>query len=103
MVDNNVFDDDVLSQFSIKTAEFSQGQVEIEKDRIKEIEKVKINTEFEIARRTQETQIRVTDNRREHWQNGFHLTKQVQLVPQFSEEDIDKYFLQFEKVAFNLS
>lgn len=35
MVNNDVFDDNVLSQFSTETPEFSQSQVEIKKARIK--------------------------------------------------------------------
>lgn len=82
--------------------------MEIEKARIKDREKIEkekaeLNAEVEIAKITQEIQIREIGNRKEHRQNGFDLTKQVQLVSLFNEEDIDKYLLQFEKVASNLS
>lgn len=118
MVDNDVFDDEVLSQFPVETPELSQSQVEIEKARIEarartEAAKVeaetarleaetRAKTDVEIARIAQETQIRELDYRREASQNEFDVTKQVRLVPPFSEEDIDKYLLQFEKVASNL-
>ena len=32
----------------------------------------------------------------------FNVTKHIRLVPSFQEKEVDKYFLQFEKVAENL-
>ena len=34
--------------------------------------------------------------------SSFDVTKHIRLVPPFQEQDVDKYFLHFEKVAENL-
>ena len=34
--------------------------------------------------------------------SSFDITKHIRLVPPFQEQDVDKYFLHFEKIAENL-
>lgn len=46
MVDNDEFDDDMVSQFSTQTPEYSQSQVGIEMARIEARERAKRETEL---------------------------------------------------------
>ena len=37
-----------------------------------------------------------------HPETGFDATKNIRLVPQFSEKEVDKYIRHFEKIALSL-
>lgn len=111
MVDNDVFDVEELCQLSIDTSELSQAHLELEKAKIEAEAKVRgeaerAKAEIEKARIEQETRFRELDERRELHEarsREFDLAKQVRLVPQFNEADVDKYFQHFEKVASSLA
>ena len=83
--------------FSMTLPEFSKAQIELEK--------LKIEAQIELARINQETRFKELEkerSRREKERNNFDLTKHIRLVPAFNEEDVDKYFQHFEKIASNL-
>ena len=97
MVDNDIFDKIVLDDLASDLPKLSKAQIELEK--------LKIEAQIELARINQETRFKELEEertRREKEQNNFDLTKLIRLVPAFNEEDVDKYFQHFEKIASNL-
>ena len=97
MVDNDIFDKSVLDDLASDLPEISKAQIELEK--------LKIEAQIELARINQETRFKELEEertRREKERNNFDLTKHIRLVPAFNEEDVDKYFQHFEKIASNL-
>ena len=93
MVDNDIFD---KSDLASDLPELSKAQIELEK--------LKIEAQIELARINQETRFKELEEertRREKERNNFDLTKHIRLVPAFNE-DVDKYFQHFEKIASNL-
>ena len=97
MVDNDIFDKSVLDDLASDLPEHSKAQIELEK--------LKIEAQIELARINQETRFKELEEertRREKERNNFDLTKHIRLVPAFNEEDVDKYFQNFEKIASNI-
>ena len=97
MVDNDIFDKSILDDLASDLPELSKAQIELEK--------LKIEAQIELARINQETRFKELEEertRREKERNNFDLTKHIRLVPAFNEEDVDKYFHHFEKIASNL-
>lgn len=98
IVNNDIFEEEILNQLSIDVREMSQAQIELVKTKIyatTEIEKTRIEQEFKFR------ELEISRQDIEVRQQGFDLTKQVRLVPKFQEDVIDNYFSHFEKTAIN--
>ncbi|XP_052832642.1 ATP-dependent RNA helicase DDX19A isoform X1 [Octopus bimaculoides] len=97
LVDEEIFEDSALSLLKPeKTEEFELRKLELEFQ--KAIREMEIQKELKL--KEMELQSRKLDTPR--GQTDFDVAKNVRLVPPFSEEDIDKFFLHFERVAINL-
>ena len=97
MVDNDIFNKSVLDDLVSDVPKLSKAPIELEK--------LKIEAQIKLARINQEIRFKELGEertRREKEQNNFNLTKYIRLVPTFNEEDVDKYFQHFEKIASNL-
>merc|ERR1711879_70267 len=68
-----------------------------------QLKKLEIDREIELERaRHGATFSQQPLNPHDH-RHQFDVSKHIRLVPKFNEKSVDKYFLQFEKVAENLS
>lgn len=105
MVNNDIFEDEILNQLLVDVQEMSQAQFELEKAKIDvrtELEKACIEVEkasIEQEIRFKELEIGRQDS--EVRQQGFDLTKQIRLKPKFQEDQLDNYFSHFKKTAMN--
>ena len=129
LVDEEVFDESMLDKIidvpggkdmgeilKIKELELKyklQEKLEVEKMKIqseelmkqeelkikKELEQAKL--EFEQTKLTKELEIKKLQINKSNTPS-FDPTKYMKFVPQFREEEVDQYFLHFEKVATNL-
>lgn len=99
MADNDVFDVEELCQLSIDMSELLQAHLELKKAKIEAEAKVRAEAErakaeIEKARIKQVTRFRELDERRELHEarsREFDLAKQVRLVPQFNEADVERH------------
>uniref|UniRef100_A0A8C5E215 SCAN box domain-containing protein n=1 Tax=Gouania willdenowi TaxID=441366 RepID=A0A8C5E215_GOUWI len=73
-------------------------ELEVELQRLS-LEKVKVEQEAQIRLRELELAVLQQQPQRER---AFDVSKNIRLVPQFNEKDVDKYFTLFERVAMSL-
>ena len=113
-VDEEIFNENALSlivdvqsvssskelelKFQIRQLEIQEREKEREWER-EEREKVR---EFQLRMREIEMQERANQPKQKIEYN-FDVAKHIRLVPPFQEKEVDKYFLDFEKVAENLN
>ena len=98
-----VEEDDVLPLDALRSMPgvSQENQDPAEKLRLKELEleiaKVELEKEQVLLRRGRESAEKREEIRQ--GQSGFDVAKHARLVPVFEEDDVEKYFLYFEKVA----
>ena len=96
-VDNGILDDSVINDFEVDMT--SADQKEVHLARMKhELDLAKLNQELEIKKLEKGIPSSVSTG-----VPKFYVTKHIRLVPHFSEDDVDKYFIMFEKVAKSLT
>ena len=84
----------------LKKLEIEERKLELDRERERdEHRRLEIEKEKEIELKKLELQGRSTSHQST---DRFDITKHIRLVPPFKEDDIDKYFLHFEKIAENL-
>ena len=106
MVDENVFEEEVLEELPTEIIRMTPEQIELEKVKIQaQMELQRNKMELEKARIQQETRLREVDlaiRGRKGSHDSFEVTKQARLVPKFEEANVDGYFAHFERTALNL-
>ena len=114
MVDENMLDESCLEEFQADKSDTSDSsevllkQLELdfrEKERQWEQKLKDLEIQKEAALREIEANSRVTipDGSQQVFNRGdFDLTKQLRLVPSFQEEDVESFFLHFEKLAHQM-
>ena len=96
-VDNGILDDSVINDFEVDRT--SADQKEVHLARMKhELDLAKLNQELEMKKVEKGIPSSVSTG-----VPKFDVTKHIRLVPHFSEDDVDKYFIMFEKVAKSLT
>ena len=96
-VDNGILDDSVINDFEVDMT--SADQKEVHLARMKhELDLAKLNHELEMKKLEKGIPSSVSTG-----VPKFDVTKHIRLVPHFSEDDVDKYFIMFEKVAKSLT
>ena len=92
---------EMQAQLEFKKLEIEQEnkKLELEQENKRlEQENRKYEIDKEIELKKLELQNRASHSSTDH----FDITKHIKLVPPFQEEDVDKFFLHFEKIAENL-
>ena len=106
MVDENVFEEEVLEELPTEIIRMTPEQIELEKVKIQaQMELQRNKMELEKAKIQQETRLREVDlaiRGRKGSHDSFEVTKQARLVPKFEEANVDGYFAHFERTALNL-
>ena len=125
LVDNEILDSSALSLVLVTQTGLQMRELEIQKQT--ELEKLRLEQEknkIEQGRQMQKERMEIEEKERERQFNlrmkklemqkktvkpqpldfgaHFDVTKHIRLVPPFQEKEVDKYFLNFEKVAENL-
>ena len=96
-VDNGILDDSVINDFEVDMT--SADQKEVHLARMKhELDLAKLNQELEMKKLEKGIPSSVSTG-----VPKFDVTKHIRLVPHFSEDNVDKYFIMFEKVAKSLT
>ena len=99
MVDEQIFEAEILDRLPTESTNLTTEQIELEKYMLQtRLEQEKAKMEQEIRLR----EIRLTEVRQEPDRNGFDLAKQVRLGTKFIEANIDEYFPHFEITATNM-
>ena len=100
MVDEQIFEAEILDRLPAESTNLTAEQIELEKYKLQtrlELEKAKMEQEIWLR------EIRLTEIRQEPDRKGFDLAKQVRLVPKFVEANINEYFPHFEITATNMN
>ena len=98
-VDEQIFEAEILDRLPTESTNLTAEQIQLEKYKLQtrlELEKEKMEQEIRLR------EIRLTEIRQEPDRNGFDLAKQVRLVPEFVEANINEYFPHFEIIATNM-
>ena len=105
LVDEGTLPDSAINELEKKVAPDPIELRQLELDyqlRLREIE-LKNELEFrELEARVRLKELEVKSTHSDTSENTFDISKQVRLVPPFQENEVDKYFAHFEKVAQSL-
>ena len=80
--------------------QLEKEKIQLEKEERIQLEKMHMENEKEI--RLRELELKEHKPSPSHPETGFDATKNIRLVPKFSEKEVDKYFRHFEKIALSL-
>ena len=86
----------------MKREEMQMQKEKEEREMQFQLKKLEIDREIELERARHGAPFSQSISSHEH-RHQFDVSKHIRLVPKFSDRNVDKYFLQFEKVAENLN
>ena len=93
-VDDGLLEESVLDEFGVGMSNYDLKEIELAKIKANmELQKVKLQYDQELA--LKRLQAGVPSSK-------FDVTKHIRMVPPFSENKVDKYFVTFEKIATSL-
>lgn len=103
-VDENILPESVLeTESDVQTGNVELGKLQLEYEmRLKEREVQIREKELETQVKMKEYELKIQELKSTRIQQptlAFDVAKNIRLVPPFSEKDVDKYFVHFEKVA----
>ena len=96
-VDEGILDEGVLDDFNVGLTSDALKEIELAKIPL-ETQKAKLDHELALKRVAAGTDVPRLPNA----SRKFDTIKHVRMVPPFYEDDVDKYFMMFEKVAISL-
>ena len=89
-------------EMQLKREEMQMQKEKEEREMQFQLKKLEIDREIELERARHGAPFSQSISSHEH-RHQFDVAKHIRLVPKFSDKYVDKYFLQFEKVAENLN